>query len=523
MPENESKIAFKAEAPPMRLATENVDQRFLADSWFLSVAPGMQSVPELQPGTMLADRFRLDRLLGRGATSSVYLARDSVRNEPIALKIRDLGPWHPEAVAETTANEVSSCRELSDFTYVVRVHDVHLARYEGAQLLLISMEYADGGSLRDWLVQRRSDLQARWTIGPRLFIDACRGVQAIHATGRLHLDLKPENLLCFGERLKVADLGGSTRAGTSPSNQGTPAYRAPEAITSSRTEATAPTMDVYSLGCILFETLDRECRRWQQVGEANDPLERELRGLQDVPVEPFRAVIRRCLHRRPEERYPDVSVLLEEVQAIFDPQTGPREPAPALWRLAGRSFCQGHFTEAREHCTHLLTTHPDHGPGKALRDLLHQRQTHAQQMMMRGEQEWVALSLNERLDFVENALTHCPDHPTTQQRLAVVVQQARQYRTALEQGLAHFRHGNLETAQLYFESASRIDPNAVDSQLPLHRTARFRAYITRTQEQIEAALEREDWRRVYRLATCLLRQAEALRCGQSPIATGDQA
>jgi formylglycine-generating enzyme required for sulfatase activity len=194
------------------------------------------------------------------------------------------------------------------------------------------MDYAEGGSLRQWLIDN-PDVKGRRQQALEYFRQACEGVKAIHKAGLVHLDLKPDNLLLQGEVIKVSDFGLSRGMGRSSvaspellrDGVGTPWYMAPEQILAARPEDLECQADIYSLGVILFEILDGAAPYKGTAAQILEKIERGIRPkLRNVDGHPAE-VVWRCLERRPEDRYQSVTELLlalverdfsEEVRAI---------------------------------------------------------------------------------------------------------------------------------------------------------------------------------------------------------------
>jgi hypothetical protein len=204
---------------------------------------------ELHGGDVLANRYRIQRLLGRGGMGAVYLADDEVLGELVALKVIS-SAWASDetAMIERFKREAASARKVSSPS-VIRIHDLGEAR---PGLLYLSMEYFPGRTLGDVISQRglvplgdcRDYLQ-----------QICLGLAAAHDAGVIHRDLKPANIL-VGERgaVKIIDFGlakathaeGLTATGML---MGTPHYMAPEQIRGKVVDARA---DIYALGALSY-------------------------------------------------------------------------------------------------------------------------------------------------------------------------------------------------------------------------------------------------------------------------------
>lgn len=198
------------------------------------------------PGTMLAGRYRIVGLLGRGGMGEVYRAEDLKLGQAVALKFL---PSDVNADAGRLARfhqEVRLARQVSH-PHVCRVYDIGDA---GGQHFL-SMEYIDGEDLAS-LLRRIGRLPEDKAL--QVAHQLCAGLAAAHARGVLHRDLKPANILIDGQgRAHLADFGLASVADQDRHAleiAGTPGYMAPEQLQGR--EATKQT-DVYALGLLLYE------------------------------------------------------------------------------------------------------------------------------------------------------------------------------------------------------------------------------------------------------------------------------
>ncbi len=203
----------------------------------------------LEPGQVLAQRYRVQRLLGKGGMGAVYLADDEVLGELVALKVIS-SAWASDEAAMVARfrREAAAARKVSAPT-VIRIHDLGEAR---PGLLYLSMEYFAGRTLSDVIAQRGivplSDVRD-------ILDQIARGLDAAHHAGVIHRDLKPSNVL-VGERgaVKIIDFGLATTAMASGLTAtgailGTPHYMAPEQVRGKPVDART---DVYALGALAY-------------------------------------------------------------------------------------------------------------------------------------------------------------------------------------------------------------------------------------------------------------------------------
>lgn len=199
----------------------------------------------------LAERYRLDRLLGRGGMGDVWAGWDTRLGRPVAVKML-AGSAGDEAAARFR-REARTAAHI-DHPHVVGVHDFGVAD-DGPYMV---MELVAGHSLADELRQYGPRPPARVAAVAAQIAD---GLAAAHRQGVVHRDIKPSNVLLAGDgSVKIADFGiardagGETAADTTRTGMvtGTTLYMSPEAALGSEL---GPAGDVYSLGCALYELL----------------------------------------------------------------------------------------------------------------------------------------------------------------------------------------------------------------------------------------------------------------------------
>ena len=198
------------------------------------------------PGTILADRYRIVGLLGKGGMGEVYRADDLKLGQPVALKFLPEHLLSDGAALARFHREVRVARQVSHKN-VCRVYDI--GEVDGRHFL--SMEFIKGEELSS-LMRRIGRLPQDKAI--QIARQICAGLAAAHDVGFLHRDLKPANIMIDGDgdaRILDFGLGGlADEFAEEEVRAGTPAYMSPEQIEGK--EQTVQS-DIYSLGLVLYE------------------------------------------------------------------------------------------------------------------------------------------------------------------------------------------------------------------------------------------------------------------------------
>ncbi|HEY8850288.1 MAG TPA: serine/threonine-protein kinase, partial [Thermoanaerobaculia bacterium] len=201
--------------------------------------PSSAAGSRFAPGSMVAGRYRIVALLGRGGMGEVYRAEDVKIGQQVALK------FLPK-VDEKVYAEVRLGRQVSH-PNVCRLYDIG----ESEEGHFITMEYVDGEDLAS-LLRRIGRLPADKALD--IARDLSAGLAAAHDVGIVHRDLKPANVMIDGRgRARITDFGLAAVAQELKSGGGfvgTPAYMAPEQLAGG---AVSPRSDLYALGLILYE------------------------------------------------------------------------------------------------------------------------------------------------------------------------------------------------------------------------------------------------------------------------------
>jgi hypothetical protein len=291
---------------------------------------------EFAPGALLADRYRIVALLGRGGMGDVYRADDLRLGQPVALKFLPRSLEKDAGRLERFLGEVRMARQVSHPT-VCRVYDI--GEIGGRHFL--SMEYVDGEDLAS-LLRRIGRLPVDKAVD--IARQLCAALAAAHDKGVLHRDLKPANVMLDGRgKVRLTDFGlAGTEGAGEPDMAGTPAYMAPEQFAG---RAATAQSDIYALGLVLYEVFSgkrafeaptiAELRRLHEESHA-EQLTSSVRDL-DPAVE---RVIFRCLEKDPGSR-PASAIAVAAALPGGDPLAAAlaagETPSPEMVAAAGDS------------------------------------------------------------------------------------------------------------------------------------------------------------------------------------------
>lgn len=199
-------------------------------------------------GDLLADRYRLLDLIGRGGVGEVWRGQDLQLDRTVAVKVVRTEPDEALISLERFRREARAAARLSH-PNIVATYDVGS---DGDREFLV-MELVRGRDLAHLL--RAQGLPPADRVAG-LALQAASGLDAAHAAGIVHRDIKPANLLLAGgDTVKITDFGIARIAGaekTGPALLGTAAYVSPEQV---RGEPATAASDRYALGCVLYELL----------------------------------------------------------------------------------------------------------------------------------------------------------------------------------------------------------------------------------------------------------------------------
>lgn len=215
-----------------------------------STPPQMLNYTDLSPETILLDRYRVIRPIGKGGFGAVYLVEDSVISEQVVIKILNPHLSFDESALKRFIRELKLTRMVTHGN-VIRIYD--FLELSGAHA--VSMEFFPSSDLAQLLLERGTIEIDR---GLTIISQVCAGLQAAHTANVVHRDMKPANLL-VGEDdvVKIVDFGLAaaqqqieSRLTKSGYLVGTPDYMAPEQIGGGEADHR---VDIYALGIVMYE------------------------------------------------------------------------------------------------------------------------------------------------------------------------------------------------------------------------------------------------------------------------------
>jgi serine/threonine protein kinase len=285
-------------------------------AWSVAVDPAPRAPSEQGEGligTLLAERYEIIELLGQGGMGAVYKARDTELERLVALKlIRPELASNPE-ILRRFKQELILAREVTHRN-VIRIFDLGQAK----GIKFITMEYVEGRDLRA-VLRDRGNIPTDETV--EIIAQVCRALEAAHAAGVVHRDLKPQNIMLDAkDRVYVMDFGiahsleapGMTQTGAL---MGTPEYMSPEQARATKVDARS---DLFSLGIIFYEMLTGISPY-----KADTALATLLKRTQERPQPPadldptipkaISDAVMKCLEIDRDQRYSTATEILEDL------------------------------------------------------------------------------------------------------------------------------------------------------------------------------------------------------------------
>jgi CRP-like cAMP-binding protein len=201
-------------------------------------------------------KYEIRKLLGKGATGSVYLASDAFAGREVAIKVLDAMPSDPEEARRQLKffqNEASLAGKLRH-PHIVSIFDAGIEKKDGKDLRYLVMELVEGSSLQPHCEPSELLPVARTA---QIAYKCCKALEYANSVGVVHRDIKPANIMLRPDfDIKVSDFGAAQLARsdtTQVAGVGSPAYMSPEQIRGS--EEIDFRSDMFSLGGVLYHML----------------------------------------------------------------------------------------------------------------------------------------------------------------------------------------------------------------------------------------------------------------------------
>jgi len=309
-------------------------------------------------------KFKIIKEIGKGGMGIVYKALDPYIDREVAIKViieKELGL--PE-VKERFHREARSAGKLSheNITIVHEVGDLDGKPY-------IVMEYLRGSNLSE-LISKKKPIELNQKIS--YAIQICKALKFAHANKIIHRDIKPENVMVLdGDKIKIMDFGIARPESSTLTQQGmivgTLAYMSPEQIKGIKIDKRA---DIFSFGVLLYELLsykrpfqgDNTTIMYKIVHEEPESINLE----ESAPVEDLQKILSKCLQKKPEERYPDCSNIINDLEIILKHQQQDQTISNLL--IEGRAFFEEkRLNEAQTRFDKVLEIDPNNEDARFLR------------------------------------------------------------------------------------------------------------------------------------------------------------
>ncbi len=284
----------------------------------------------LEPGAIVAERFRIRRKLGEGGMGAVYECEHIKVGKRYAIKVLDKRDSLPPEAIERFDREASAPSKIGH-PNIVDVFDVGVEP-DGTPWMV--MELLEGETLGDVIKREQVVQPAKLATIMDQLLDC---LSAMHAAGFIHRDLKPANIFLLGDRpvVKLLDFGIAKAVGEDSRTRsgyviGTPAYMAPEQMRNAR--AATARSDLWSVGILLHECLVG----FRPFRGETFALLAQIAGpgsharLQDIAADlprPLAALVDRCLSKDPSQRPASAMTLREELVPLLE-SAGRVRPLP---------------------------------------------------------------------------------------------------------------------------------------------------------------------------------------------------
>src|SRR6266853_142175 len=308
------------------VAQETLNEGGVPEDWTVAgsskISAAAAESDTLDIGTVLAGRYELLKLIGQGGMGAVYKARDKELDRVVALKlIRPELAKNPE-VLRRFKQELILARQVTHKN-VIRIFD--LGQSDGIKF--ISMDFVEGRDLRHLLLESGKLAPQE---AARIMLQICRALEAAHAEGVIHRDLKPQNIMLDANgRVYVMDFGiarsaylpGMTQTGALI---GTPEYMSPEQAKGEKLDERS---DLFSLGVIFYELLTGKSPYPADapLGTLRKRLQEKAKPPSEIDAtvpKPLSDIVMNALEIEPEKRLSSAREMAQQLEIWLGPSAG---------------------------------------------------------------------------------------------------------------------------------------------------------------------------------------------------------
>jgi len=334
-PESQSSLPQKSneteEIPPVQESEETLLFSKSSESKAINDLPGTeadQSNNSEEKSQVLSGdfgRYKIEKLLGKGAMGSVYLAKDTQLDRAIALKVPTFAENSPANFIERFLREARSAATLNH-PNICPVFDV--GEQNGRQF--ITMGYIEGRPLSDYISTGKIQTERQVA---NVIRKLALALQEAHEQGIIHRDLKPGNIMIDKRNEPIVmDFGlarqyeneAETKLTQEGTVVGTPAYMAPEQLTDSR--ELGPATDIYGLGVVLYELLAKQRpftgSMVTVIGQILHSDPKPIEELRPDISDHMAVICRKALQKSPQDRFASMKEFARELSTLIkgDPE-----------------------------------------------------------------------------------------------------------------------------------------------------------------------------------------------------------
>ncbi len=470
-----------------RRSIKTLIQQIVGSVPFQSIAKtvNLPNLPKFEVGSTIEDdRFQIEEVIHYSPSKAVYKAIDLFRNgSAVALKVTEVDGESTNPLLFDFIEGLENQEKIGISRHILRFHDIHVSNYHGADLLILSMDYAEGGNFQNWVKKHQGRKLLRETEGLEYFKHFCHGILSGIESGFIHRNVKPSNcLLCNGVG-KVTDFCSINQknridceesdASKNSDDYSDYVYWSPEEIQNLSKSQFDERSIIYRLGVMLYQLFQKDCIPPYQ-GSYVDLREKHLSfPIPALPDSPdfIQHCVYCCLQKNPGSRYESVDLLLEELdqysQEVHRTFLGEDSESTSidddridvLWNEIVTEVEAGHVQKGIQSCRNLLQICDSHSKATTLlNDLMHIYQQ-AERMYLSIQDGLGRRGLRELVDMLCVAKEICPDHPLAIPIEKLLLARSEQFKRSMLKALESRFAGDYSISRSHFNYAKRINPD----------------------------------------------------------------